>query len=394
MIPDALVSYEPRSSLDASVHMREAASAGLRVAIVGGATHSTPKRNKIDAVLSTRGMARVIEYAPEDQTVTVEAGITLAELARELAIHDQRLVAEVAEPDRATIGGAIAANAFGPRRLTYGSLKDLILGVTIVRADGTQAHAGGRVVKNVAGFDLSKLMVGSFGTLALVTEVTLRVHPLPEATRAFRTRSMAPDRVWDFITAIRDRQVEPAAVLAFRDPDASTYSIDVLLEGFTVGVAARVDTLVAIASDGAWEMDELAPAFVEDRDATVRRSGPLRVRCATPAADFGVVDHHIIAPLLRALDDPRMVGYPALGIAFVAGTPRDPAVVGAVIESGRADAERRGGSLVVEMLPTDDGYETVDRWGTPPASFPLMRQLKSRFDPNGRLNPGSFVGGL
>lgn len=162
--------------------MREAAATGSRVGFVGGETHFTLDEASLDAVLSTRRMRRIVEHAPEDQTVTVEAGLTVDALARELAPHGQRLVLEVTEPERATVGGTIAANVFGPRRMYYGSLKDLILGVTIVRADGIAARAGGKVVKNVAGFDISKLMVGSYGTLALLMSATLRVHPVPEAT--------------------------------------------------------------------------------------------------------------------------------------------------------------------------------------------------------------------
>ncbi|GAC1542848.1 MAG: FAD-binding oxidoreductase [Vulcanimicrobiaceae bacterium] len=384
--------FEPATPDEAASARREAARAGARVGIVGGGTHA-PAADRVDALLATRGMRRIHEYAPEDQTITVETGITLAELERELTAQGQRLVVEAAEPERATLGGTIAANVFGPRRLCYGTLKDLILGVTLVRVDGTQAHAGGKVVKNVAGFDLSKLMVGSFGTLALVTVVTLRVHPLPEATRAFRAHGLSPEGVWQLVTAIRTCRLEPAGVLAFRAPGDALYDVDVLVEGFAAGVAGKVAAFAKLAADERWRTSELDPGAVREADAAVRRTGTLRVRAAMPAADFAAVEQRVVAPILHELDAPATVAYPALGVAFVAGTPRDAARASAAFDEARAYAERRSGSLVVETVPAADAAR-FERWGTPPPSFPIMKILKSRFDPDGRLNPGTFIGGL
>jgi len=383
--------FEPRSLDAAAAMMREVTLTGMRVAFVGGGTHADEPAG-VDAILATGGMARVVEYAPADQTVTVEAGITFAALAEVLGREGQRLVLEVAEPERATIGGAIAANAFGPRRMRYGTLKDLILGVGLLRADGTAARAGGNVVKNVAGFDLSKLMVGSYGTLALVTSATLRVHPLAEATRAFRARAMAPERVWAFVAQTRDVRLEPAALIASRGANGDGYAVDVVLEGFGPGVTAKADALSAFAAQGGWPLAETDPAVAAELDARVRRSGPLRVRCSTPSADFAAVDRLAIGPLVRALGDGEVVAYPTLGTAFVAGTPSEGDAIRSALASGRAEAERRGGSLVIEKAGGD--LESVERWGTPPPSFGLMRQLKHRFDPQGRLSPHAFVGGL
>ncbi len=383
---------EPQTPDEAAAAMRGLARSGARLALVGGGTHGMPIAG-VDAVLMTGGMRRILEYAPEDQTVTVEAGITLAELQRELAAHGQRLVLEVADPERATLGGAIAANAYGPRRLCYGSLKDLILGVTLVRADGTPAHAGGKVVKNVAGFDLSKLMVGSFGTLALVAAATVRVHPLPEATRAFRATALEPARVWALVAALRACRLEPAAIVAFRAGGDARYDVDVLVEGFEAGVAAKVDAFAALAAAERWSIGEIDPEADREADAAVRRAGTLRLRATTPAADFNAVDERVLTPLFGALDAPSAVAYPALGMAFVAGTPRAVGDAACALGEARGDAERRAGSLVVETWPAADAAR-YERWGTPPPSFRLMQELKSRFDPAGRLNPGSFIGAI
>ena len=193
---------EPNTLPEATTLMRDLASEGAPVFLRGGGTHTIGRQNDDDVIVSTRGLNRIVEYAPEDQTVTVEAGVTIAQLSEVLATRGQRLVVDVTDPQRATVGGAIAANVSGPRRLRFGSLKDLILGVSLVRADGVAARAGGKVVKNVAGFDLSKLVVGSYGTLALVTTATLRVHPLPEASAALRIAQLQPPIVWEIVSAL------------------------------------------------------------------------------------------------------------------------------------------------------------------------------------------------
>jgi glycolate oxidase FAD binding subunit len=309
-------------------------------------------------------------------------------------------VVDVGQPERATVGGAIAANAYGPRRMRYGSLKDLILGVTLVRADGTVARAGGKVVKNVAGFDLSKLVVGSFGTLALVTTATLRVHPLPEKTRAVRASGMTAEAAWAFVLAMRARQLEPAAVVATRRLDATDegegadrYAVDVLFEGFAAGVDAQVTTLLELAVASRTRAEESDWAVAAEADRLVRSGGPLRVRCTARPSDFAQTDRDVIAPLLATLEAAVVGAYPALGVTFACGTPRDAAVTHAALVRARADLERSGGSLILETLP-QAGLATLDTWGTPPPSFALMRELKARFDPQRRLNPGCFVGGL
>lgn len=386
---------EPRTPREASELLSEAAGAGRRVAFAGGGTHAAPRADAPDAVLSTLALREIVEYAAEDQTVTVEAGITVAEVGRVLARNGQRLVLDVAEPERATIGGSIAANAFGARRLRYGSLKDLILGVTLVRADGTAARAGGKVVKNVAGFDLSKLMVGSYGTLALITSATLRVHPLPEKTRAVRASELPARAVWELVLAIRARQLEPAAIVALRLPDAERYRVDVLLEGFAAGVDAQASALLApIAAVGS-TAEDIDWTQASEADRHVRRGGSLRVRCIAPPADFAETDRTVIGPLVRALAGGTAAVYPSLGAVFIAGHPHYAETTREALVRARGELERRGGSLVIEAAPdASDDAVALDTWGTPPPSFPLMRQLKARFDPQARLNPGCFVGGL
>ena len=155
----------PADRVQLAATVRELYAAGKSFAFVGGGTElelGNPPR-PLEAVVRTTALDRVVEYSPEDQTITVEAGMRLAALDAVLAQHDQLLPLEAGDRKNATVGGAIATNAFGAQRHRYGSIKDLIVGIEIVRADGVIARSGGKVVKNVAGFDLPKLMVGSLG---------------------------------------------------------------------------------------------------------------------------------------------------------------------------------------------------------------------------------------
>src|SRR5205085_5839803 len=157
-------------------------------------------------------MRRIVDYLPSDMVLTAEAGVTLAEINAAAREHRQMLALDAPQPDRATIGGLVATGAFGPRRARYGTIRDLIIGVTLVRADGVVARGGGKVVKNVAGFDLPKDACGSLGTLGMIANATFRLHPLPEASETVRFDGLSPDRVFALVLAAREAQLEPSSV--------------------------------------------------------------------------------------------------------------------------------------------------------------------------------------
>ena len=169
---------------------------------------------KADVILSMRRQNRVIEHAWADLTVTVEAGCTIAELQRTLAEHGQRLAVDPLWPERATIGGILSTNDSGSLRLGYGALRDLIIGITLVLADGTIAKSGGKVVKNVAGYDLPKLATGAMGTLGVITRAVFRLHPLPRNTRTLTIAVDDADAMQRVVLAILGAQLAPAAVQA------------------------------------------------------------------------------------------------------------------------------------------------------------------------------------
>jgi len=237
------------------------AEGGRRVLFVGGGT-ALPPGPPVDLEISSEKLDRVIEYEPADQVVIVECGLRLAQLQRELAKHGQRLALDPPQPDKATLGGIVAANSFGPLRTRFGSVRDLIIGVSVVRADGTRAKGGGKVVKTVAGFDLPKLMCGSWGTLAFIATVTFRVHPLPEESVTLCARGGDP---LELVRRVRAQQLEPAAMLAISQ--GKGWDVYLRFEGFAAGVRAQRDKLRDL-EESAWP--EPAPAGARVRFGNTR----------------------------------------------------------------------------------------------------------------------------
>lgn len=369
--------HEPRSLAEAAEALAQLGRERKRVAFVGGGTEldlgARPAR--IDAVVRTRGLRRIVEYQPADMVMVVEAGVTLAEMQAAAREHRQRLALDPPWPDRATIGGIVATGGFGPRRARYGSVRDLIIGVQLVRADGAVARGGGKVVKNVAGFDLPKIACGSLGTLGLVAAATFRLHPLPEESETVVLPGLSAADVVATISRVRGAQLEPVAAAALRG--SSGFDLALCFEGFGKGVEQQVAKL-----------RELAPAARDAQDCwarhdEVRKGGPLRIKVAALPTHLPDVDR-VLSPLGL-----RFAWYPTLGLGFASGAPAESAA--ALIADARAELVRRGGSLVVQAAP--EALRT-DPWGPPPPSFALMRALKQNFDPEHRLNPGRFVGGI
>ncbi len=352
---------EPQSEPEIAEILRFANQEGAAVVPRGGGTKQSwgnpPLR--CDLILSLARMNRVIEHAWADLTVTVEAGCTIAELQRTLAERGQRLAVDPLWPERATVGGVLSTNDTGVLRYRYGGLRDLVIGVTLALADGTLARSGGKVVKNVAGYDLPKLVTGAFGTLGVITQATFRLHPLPKHTRTVTAALGDLDQAQQILLRILDAQIVPAA-LQLRvgaGTHAATPQIDALFEGTEEGIRAQVDTLrqiVPVAESG---------AVVWKRQETGAKISVLPSR---------------IAETLAGLD-----GYAAMqgtGIGWVE-SPR--------LAELREKVERNGGSLV--LLGPRDG---MDAWGAPADTLPLMRAIKQQFDPRATLNPGVYLGGI
>ena len=373
-----MLELAPAGLDEAAAVLRDAAREKRRVGFVGGGTE-LGRAAAVDATLRTGKMARILDYAPADMVLAAEAGLTLAKLQEAARAHGQMLALDPPFADRATVGGLVATGAFGPRRARCGAIRDLIIGVTLVRADGVVARGGGKVVKNVAGFDLPKVACGSMGTLALIAGATFRLHPLPEASAAASVGGLAPAKVVELVAAMVKAQLEPVAVVAVRG-EGGRYAVGVRFEGFGKGVDQQIGRFAALAP-GSQPGGDFGDA--------ARTTGALRAKLTALPARLEAVDA-LVAPILGALRGGAFAWYATLGIGFIAGDVEGQAVVPA-LEAARAGLVAAGGSLVVTEAPAD---LPIDPWGTPTAVFRLTQELKKRFDPDGRLNPGRFVGGI
>lgn len=383
---------EPATVGEAAEALRGLAADGLAVTFVGGGTDlelgAPPAR--LDAVLRTRGLARIREHAPSDQIVAVEGGMTLAALQHHLAAHGQRLAIDPPSPERATLGGIVAANAFGPRRLRYGAIRDLVIGITVVRADGVVARGGGKVVKNVAGFDLPRLLCGSLGTLGLVAEVVLRLHPLPERSATVVARRLTAAEAGAATRAVLDARLEPVAAAAL--PDGDRFTLAIRFEATGPGVGDALARVLAGPMAGGEPVEGEEEATVWARHDLLRTSGDVRAKATFPPARL---DEAVAAlqPLRGALRGGALVLHPALGIAFVTGALDDAAAAAGAIDAARGALRPGNGALVLAAAPAALRAR-VDVWGPPAAALEVMRRLKRELDPDGRLAPGRFVGGI
>jgi glycolate oxidase FAD binding subunit len=385
----------PENVDEAASLMRAAAARGHAVAFAGGGTKAgygyPPER--VDLLVKTEHLARVVEYAPADMVVEAEAGLTLAALQRELAPHRQRLALDAPFADTATLGGLLATDTFGPRRARYGTLRDLIVGVSLIRADGARVRGGGKVVKNVAGFDLPKLSVGSLGTLGMIATATFRLHPAPETALALRVSGCTIAGVRALARELIAQRLEPAAELAVRSSDG--YAFYALFEGFGAGVEQQAERFEGIAAERGQTAERCPDArILEELDGYARGYGNLRIRLALPSAQIERVESDALAALVPAVADAQAVVYPTLGVAFFSAYADAHGDVAGALLRVRAALERLGGNLVLLDVHDPALAAAVDVYGTLPPSFPLMRRLKQRFDPDRRLNRGRFLGGL
>jgi glycolate oxidase FAD binding subunit len=384
---------EPGFVEETSELMKLARREGLAVSPRGGGTkmHIGDPPRELDLILSTARMNEIIEYAPDDQVVRVQAGIRLGDLQERLSGSNQMLAIDPPESG-ATIGGIIAANSSGPRRYKYGTIRDLIIGITVVLQDGTVAKAGGKVVKNVAGYDLSKLFTGSLGTLGVIATANFRVHPRPEAARTVAVEIEDPQAAQEAAQTIMHSQVEATAVELHYGEDAKLLSV--LLESIPGGIEAKVETTsfllrpfgeVRALEDGeAGHLGPLRPPEIADDEAVVKIAAP-------PAELAGVLESVLGAAERRGLAHPRITGHAASGVTF-AGLSGGETMAEA-IEEIRELWIRRRGSVVLQRAPVEL-KKRVGTWDTGGDYLGLIRRVKEKFDPRGGLNPGRFMGGI
>ena len=384
----ARVVAAPGSTEQAAALLAACATSDLAVGIRGQGTAldwGAPPR-RLDVIIDTGRLDQVIEHVAGDLVAVVQAGLTLDSLAEQVGRHGQQLALDQPCPG-ASIGGTLSTARCGARRLHYGSPRDLVLGVTLVRADGVIAHAGGKVVKNVAGYDLAKLVTGAYGTLGLITEAVFRLHPLPPRTRWLGVSCPdAGDAVRRALT-VNGSQLAPGAVEVRRAPGAEGVELLVLLEGTEHGVDERTPDVLRLLGDSAHEVS----TETAEVGALPGATGDVLVKTAVPLTGILSLLTAVLAAE-DATDVPLQVsGSAGVGVLHVsAPSDADPDALAAVVLRLRSACV--GGSAVVIHAPPAL-RERVDAWG-PVSGLDLMRRVKDRFDPRGAMAPGRFVGGI
>ncbi len=385
---------EPGSVEEISAVMKLAAREDLAVSPRGGGTkiHVGNPPQRLDLILSTARMNEIMEHTPGDQIVRVEAGVKLEDLQEQVSGSDQMLVLDPPESG-ATVGGIIAANSSGPRRYKYGTIRDLIIGITIVLHDGTVAKAGSKVVKNVAGYDLSKLFTGSLGTLGVIATANFRLHPRPAAARTVAVEVAGSRQAQAAAQAIVHSQVEATAVELHYGEDEKI--LTVLLESIPGGIEAKVETasfllkqfgeVRTLSDEEADHLGPLAPPEVADE---------VVLKIGAPPADLSAVLESVLgAAERRGLAHPRITGHAGTGVTFVGLSSEDEDAAAGLVGEMREIQVRKGGNVTLQRAPLTL-KQRVGTWDNGGDYLGLVRRVKEKFDPRGGMNPGRYLGGL
>jgi len=364
---------------------------------------------RADIVVSLRRLQQVIAYSPSDMTVTVQAGITLAELQSVLAGHGQMLPLDPPLPHRATVGGILATAASGPLRIQFGLPRDLALGLRVVTADGAMTKSGGIVVKNVAGYDMTRLHIGALGTLGVIVEATLKVVPihktwvtvagtfatLTEAIAAARALRMARIVPWSLV--LLPPGVLPGLVAGSDGQQVVAVRLAGMPEAIGPQTQRAMEAIREAGAVSAQEVDHAEDGFwpaVRDWPATVGNGAGVLV-------SLGILPSQVQNVMVAAQDIGARLHVPLTMLVSPAAAVIHCYMGGNGSEAELADAIKAltaavgewNGSIVVERCPWAL-KKHINVWGPSGGDFPVLRRIKESFDPKGTLNPGRFVGGL
>lgn len=350
--------------------------------------------------LHTSALNGILGYVPADLTVTVEAGIAIGALQEALGQHKQWLPWDPPAPAEATIGGLLAAGVNGPPRLGYGSPRDRVLGMRIALGDGRLVKSGGKVVKNVAGYEAHKLHIGALGTLGVIVEATFKLAPLPEAIGSLLIACRSRERACVLADRLRDRPLAPISLALLINAGSLAAGIvaghtdDTLLivrfAGAPAAVARQLRDAKALAVD-----DGVAFELNGSQDQAIWRGIAGFAAASEGAGEAGILLRAGVRPadlpaLLTALDHhtpgSQLVAYPGVGLAYARWPITDNAGTLATL---RAQLGSMGGYAIVENAPAEL-RSRLDIWGPPPTTLPLMQAIKAQWDPRGILNPGRY----
>ncbi len=379
--------------------VRRRVAEGLAIYAQGGRTSldygGTPLRPGV--AVDMTALNRVIDYPAADMTITVESGITLGEIARTLDAEGQRLEIDAPQPDHATIGGVYATNSTGPRRYGSGRPRDQIIGVGFVTADGNVVKGGGRVVKNVAGYDFPKLLTGSLGTLGIISHLTLKVKPKPETSAIVCVGYDSIDVVAHDLARLNTSSTRPVAIELLNVPAAKRTLTEANRSLWTI-VLAFEDNAASVA----WQIDRIAVELSGTVQSVVQGQAiePIRVALRDlPTANFGSVSivanvRYSDVPVLAATVDPGLwtfQSHAGNGVIRLHSLVDDSATIEADVHRLRSSVEPSGGNLIVARCPADR-KPSVGVWGSSRPDWVWSEKVKAALDPSGVMNPGRFVG--
>jgi glycolate oxidase FAD binding subunit len=392
--PDDVVT--PESASDVATLLATAAERGLAVAPVGSGTAlalgNPPER--LDLALSTARLTGILDYEPSDLVLSVGAGARLGDVQAVLAEHGQTLPLDPPAADEATIGGLVATALSGPMRLSAGTLRDLLIGISVAHPSGTVTKAGGMVVKNVTGFDLPRLYHGALGTLGVVTSANFKVLPLP---RADATVLRPTDSLADALAAtaaIRSSRIQPVALeVAWLD---AAWLVAVRIAGREETVrtlTAEASALVGGETETLQRADSAAwwKHYIAAQALTVS-DGEVLLRCSVrPRATGELAGHLVTAASDLEADVTYLAASVGLGSVIVRLRFAEPG--GDANRLAALQLRMLGLADYAVILAAPPAWKTgLDVWGRPPETLDLMRALKAQFDPGRVLNPGRFAG--
>lgn len=394
MEPDRVV--EPESAEAVAELLAEAAASGAGVAPIGGGTTLSLGNpiERFNIALSTNTLNALLDYEPTDLVVSVQAGATFADVQAALAVHGQMLPVETALPERATIGGMIATARSSPRRLASGTLRDLLIGMSVAHPSGTVTKSGGMVVKNVSGYDMSRVYHGSLGTLGVIVSANFKVVPRPRSDLTLVGRPLSLDAALDMVALLQQKGLPFIALELVTDQ--GQWRVAVRVEGRERSVVTLGERVADVLggdgerlegeSSGAWWQTYLDEQSVVPEHAVM-------VRCSVRPRETPELVRSIERTLRDdAFSNAHVWASPGLGtvVARLACRTVNEASVAQCRSALRA-LDQQATHRVVLAAP--EGVKAgIDVWGPPPETLDLMRALKQQFDPGRVLNPGRFIG--
>ena len=407
------VSVFPTSEEEIAAILKYANDTGKTITVMGGGT----KRGfggiteSADILLSLANYKGIVEHTVGDMTLTVKAGTTFQELQEYLAKYKQKIALDPAWPELATIGGIVVANDSGPKRLGYGSSRDVVIGLRNVYPDGTVIRSGGKVVKNVAGYDMNKLFIGAMGTLGVVSEVTVKLRPLAKCESLILLSF--PEGILDdirmFAKTLLDSTLEPVTLellnpsLSEKLCGQSMYTLAISFEDIESAVRYQEKFVQSMRPAGTSmnilsqnEAQKFWQQFytISPNGAKVSTGKEIEASLKIGVVNLDVLTVIQVSEVLTNSFNVRVEAHGGLGhgLCQVHLTGTSEAIV-AAIHHMRNSITRLGGYVVVKHLPLSL-RQKVDVWGEKPSYFFLLEGIKSKIDPNRILNSNRFVGGI